>query len=68
MRSSLHLSMTLRMKSDMLRKGLGVNKDTLKALEITLEELYIPKENENLYAYPNYAAAKLMRKLPQFSE
>lgn len=38
------------------------------ALELIEEELSNKKEEEELYAYPNYAAAKLKRKINEYNE
>lgn len=69
LRQSLHYSLTMRIRSEMYEKGLGVGINLQLALDSINKELSMPKENENYYAYANYVAAKLKRKLnSQYTE
>ncbi|EAR89171.1 kinase domain protein (macronuclear) [Tetrahymena thermophila SB210] len=64
LQSSLHYSQTMRIRSKIYEKGLGgIPINLTLALESINKELSMPKQNENSYAYANYVAAKLKRKL-----
>ncbi|KAL4468823.1 hypothetical protein ABPG74_005326 [Tetrahymena malaccensis] len=64
LQSSLHYSLTMRIRSKFYKRGLGGMPINLTlALESIQKELDMPKQNENNYAYANYVAAKLKKKL-----
>ncbi|KAL4500685.1 hypothetical protein ABPG72_003109 [Tetrahymena utriculariae] len=64
LQSSLHYSLTMRIRSKIYEKGLGgIPVNLTLALESINKELSMPKSNENNYAYANYVAAKLKKKL-----